>query len=472
MNFDESVKYLLSLGHETLAIKLGLENISLLLGTLGNPQNSYLKIQIAGTNGKGSTATMLDSISRKANIKTGLYTSPHLISITERIKINGEEISEEDFARIATQVKETSQKLVEEKKLETLPTFFEQVTAIALSAFKESFVDVAILETGLGGRLDATTAAQSEIVGITPIAFDHQEYLGNTLAEIAAEKAATIRPNTKAVIAPQEDDAMNVILERCKEVGVEPIVDGCTFNFEGISNDGKIIASFNIRNSKFKIGNKEQRTRDNRQKTKDKDLKESQHSALSAQHSILNLRGRHQLVNACTAICLAVSLNDFGFHISDDDVIEGLEVATHKGRLEKWNNVNPPILFDGAHNVAGAKALRDYLVEFVKEPVTLIFGAMREKEIEEIAALLFPLAKQIILTKPDNPRSASLHSLAKKFDSIKIEITENVEEALRLAKKLTPREGLICITGSLYLVGEAQKILTETQSQKLEIIQT
>lgn len=458
MNFDDSVKYLLSLGHETLTIKLGLANISTLLTALGNPQNSYLKIQIAGTNGKGSTAAMLDSISRKANIKTGLYTSPHLINITERIEINGEEVSKDDFARITIVVKETCEQLVSEKKLETLPTFFEQVTAIALLAFKESRVDVAILETGLGGRLDATTAAQSEIVGITPIAFDHQEYLGNILSEIAAEKAATIRPNTNAIIAPQEPEAMNVILARCNKVGVEPIINGCTFDVEGISDDGKIIATFKIQNSKFKIGNKGQ-------KTQGKGQKINPNSKIQNPKPIrLNLRGRHQLINACTAICLALSLNDFGFYVSDAAMIEGLETTTHKGRLERWDNVEPPILFDGAHNVAGAKALRDYLIEFVKEPAMLIFGAMREKEIDEIAAILFPLAKAVILTKPDSPRSASLESFAKKFDSIEIEITENVEEALRLAKKLTPREGLICVTGSLYLVGEAQKILMDTQS--------
>lgn len=463
MTFDEAVQYLLSLGHEMLAMKLGLANIERLLSALDNPQNSYLKIQIAGTNGKGSTAAMLDSIARKANIRTGLYTSPNLINITERIKINGQEISEEDFARLATIVKETSQKLVNEKKLETLPTFFEQVTAIALLAFKESGVDVAILETGLGGRLDATTAAQSEIIGITQIAIDHQEYLGNTIEEIAFEKAATIRPNTKAIIAPQETKAMNVILERCKDVRVTPII--IEERGQSLPSQPEILIESNSENYAININKDNLNTVTGQEGWRSPRSLKSLFSWLSSynQKSVrLNLLGRHQLVNASVAICLAETLNDFGYRISYSDIVVGLETVVHKGRLEMWNNIKPVILFDGAHNVAGAKALSDYLTEFISQPVTLIFGAMREKEIDEIASILFPLAQQIILTKPDNPRAASLEALARKFDITKIKITSNVEEALRMAKAISLPNGLICVTGSLYLIGEAQKVLKKT----------
>src|SRR4030081_1279044 len=194
MSFDEALSYLLSLGHETLTIKLGLRNTETLLAALGDPHKEFPSVQIAGTNGKGSTAVMLDSICRAAEIRTGLFTSPHLISITERIRIAGEQVSETDFARLTLQVKQTAEELVEQGRLETLPTFFEHVTAIALLAFREAKVDLAILETGLGGRLDSTTAAGAAIVAITPVAMDHQEYLGDNLAEIAAEKAAIIRP--------------------------------------------------------------------------------------------------------------------------------------------------------------------------------------------------------------------------------------------------------------------------------------
>src|SRR3954467_2029355 len=203
MIFDESLSYLLSLGHETLTIKLGLRNTEVLLAALGNPHHSFPAVQIAGTNGKGSTAIMLDSICRAAGIRAGLFTSPHLISITERIKIDGQEMSTDEFARLTTKVRDTALQLVEQNKLETLPTFFEHVTALALLAFREAEIDLAILETGLGGRLDSTTAARAKVVAITQVAMDHEEYLGKTIVEIAGEKAAIIRAGVIAVVGPQ-----------------------------------------------------------------------------------------------------------------------------------------------------------------------------------------------------------------------------------------------------------------------------
>src|SRR2546428_977171 len=227
MQFDEALRYLLSPGHETLAIELGLINTDLLLDSLGNPQASYPSVQIAGANGKGSTAVVLDSICRAANVKTGLFTSPHLVSITERIKIGGREISHADFARFATEVRDTAQRLLAENRIETLPTFFEHVTAIALLAFREASVGLAILETGLGGRLDSTTVAGAETIAITPIGMDHQEYLGETLADIAAEKAAIIRPGVVPIIAPQVQEALDVVLRQCESCGVIPQIDDC-----------------------------------------------------------------------------------------------------------------------------------------------------------------------------------------------------------------------------------------------------
>src|SRR5919112_213784 len=219
MHFDEAVRYLLSLGHETLTIKLGLRNTELLLAALDNPERAFRSVQIAGTNGKGSTAVMLDAICRASGIKCGLYTSPHLVSITERIKVSGLEITREDFAACATTVRDVSQ------QLEALPTFFEQVTAIALIAFRNAGIELAILETGLGGRLDSTTAANAGIVAITPIAMDHEEYLGHTLASIAAEKGAIIRPGVRAVIGKQQPEALEVLVRRCEETGVAPLFE-------------------------------------------------------------------------------------------------------------------------------------------------------------------------------------------------------------------------------------------------------
>ncbi|MER3632877.1 MAG: hypothetical protein C4325_12615 [Blastocatellia bacterium] len=200
MNFQESSNYLFSLGNEVETIKLGLRNMELLLHELGQPQLAFPKIQIAGTNGKGSVCTFLESILRSSGLRPGLYTSPHLTSVTERIQINGEQISDEDFARFTSRVRSTAERLLETGRLEKFPTFFEHLTAIALAAFREAEIDIAILETGLGGRLDATTAAEAEISVITAIGLDHQEYLGETIAEIASEKAAIIKDHTRAVI--------------------------------------------------------------------------------------------------------------------------------------------------------------------------------------------------------------------------------------------------------------------------------
>src|SRR6266576_4802760 len=222
MDFEQTISYLLSLGHETLPIKLGLENTETLLAALGDPQRQFPSVQIAGTNGKGSTAAFLDSICRACGIRVGLFTSPHLVSITERIQIDGQQISEDQFAHFTRTVKQTSEELVARGKLQTLPTFFEHITAIALLAFCERNVELAILETGLGGRLDSTTAAGAEIVAITPVAMDHQEYLGTTLREISGEKAAIIRPGTTAIVAPQEEAAFEVIMRRCESVEVVP----------------------------------------------------------------------------------------------------------------------------------------------------------------------------------------------------------------------------------------------------------
>src|SRR5215213_739692 len=188
MNFQEALNHLLSLGHETLAMKLGLRNTELLLNALDNPERAFPSVQIAGTNGKGSTAAMLDSVCRAAGIRTGLYTSPHLVSITERIKLGGAEISRKNFAACATRVRDVSEQLLHDKRIEALPTFFEQLTAIALDAFRNAGIDLAILETGLGGRLDSTTAANASIVAITQIALDHQEYLGNTIGAMPGKK--------------------------------------------------------------------------------------------------------------------------------------------------------------------------------------------------------------------------------------------------------------------------------------------
>jgi dihydrofolate synthase/folylpolyglutamate synthase len=426
MNFDQALTYLLSLGHETLTIKLGLRNTETLLAALGDPHKDFPAVQIAGTNGKGSTAVTLDSICRAAGIRTGLFTSPHLISITERIRIDGKKISEAHFAAFTTQVKTTAAELVTAARLETLPTFFEHVTAIALLAFREAKVDLAILETGLGGRLDSTTAAGADIVAITPVAMDHQEYLGNSLAEIAAEKAAIIRPGVTAIIAPQQKSAETVILQQCARVKVQPRSIG-------------------------------------------------RHLPEPYAEISIGLRGRHQIVNVSTAIAVAEALRERGFSISRESITRGVETVRHAGRLELWKG-RPGILFDGAHNPAAARALREYLDEFIEQPITMIFGAMRDKALAEMAAILFPAAQQLILSSLDNPRAATTEMLKATvpvaFDRVRLHSASSPSDALRIARLTTPPDGLICVTGSLYLVGAAQEILKKPSDRLADPLAT
>ncbi len=390
-------------------MKLGLENIRKLLAALGNPETNYLKVQVAGTNGKGSVCAFLDSICREAGIEVGVFTSPHLISITERVRINGVDISGEEFARIATLVRKTSESLVGQGDLETVPTYFEQVTAIALVAFAQAKVKLAILETGLGGRYDATTAANAEIAAITRIDVDHQEYLGETIKEIAEEKAAIIRPGSQVVVCDQSRIAMKVILNRCAEVVAKARV---TTEFLG------------------------------------------QGFGLPA----LGLLGMHQTENAEVAILLAYTLRGY-FNVSDDSITTGLENARHAGRLEYQGRY----LFDGAHNLGGATALREYLDESVSLPITMIFGAMKDKEVDQIAAILFPKPRNIILTRPDNSRAMSAVEIAAATDDLvesdKCFLTGSVADALAKANEIAGEDSIILITGSLYLVGEAKRIL-------------
>jgi dihydrofolate synthase / folylpolyglutamate synthase len=429
--FDEAVRYLLSLGHEILTLKLGLRTSELLLQALGDPHRSYPAVQIAGTNGKGSTAVVLNSICRAAGIKTGLFTSPHLSSVTERVRIHGKEISREAFAKLAVTVRRAAEDLVKTGQLPAPPTFFEQVTAIALLAFRQAAVDVAILETGLGGRLDSTTVARAETIGITPVALDHQDYLGETLEQIAGEKAAIIRSGVTAVIAPQTPVALEVILGHCAEVNVVPRFAATDVTGLSSSSDGRIKATFKT-------------------------------TADTYPNLWLGLRGRHQVINVALAIELAEALRERGFEISRDAIISGVEQARHPGRLELIKG-RPDILLDGAHNPAGAQALRTYLDEFVRQPLTLVFGAMRDKNLMQMADILFPRAQRLILTEPDSVRAAGVELLRECAASVAGERITMTEPAAQLAMKLalqeTGDEGLVCVTGSLYLVGEVRRDL-------------
>ena len=441
MNFKESVSYLYGLGHEILAMKLGLETIRLLAESCGNPHLEFNAVHIAGTNGKGSTAAFTDSILHAAGIRSGLYTSPHLDSITERIMIGGKGISPDDFARLATLVREKGEGLVSDGALQFLPTFFEQITMIAYLFFAEQRIDLAVLEVGMGGRLDATNICRPVVTAITPVGMDHQQYLGDTLAKIAAEKAGIIKRGVPVVIAPQEKGALDVILARARELDAPTIVAGD--NCQAALIDNPVI----IDRGKYRITCQNDRLK--------VDAK-------------LNLRGLHQTTNAVTAIAISQQLIEAGWEISSDAVNSGLRSVAWPGRLEIfWTSEDKaPILLDGAHNIDGARALRAFLDDhFHDTPVTLLFGAMADKDVETMCGVLFPAARIIITTKVSNPRAESSEKLSTLAANSQAEIfrTESVTEAISLGLKITPPTGILCISGSLYLVGEAKRFLDQSK---------
>ena len=429
MDYKESVSYLYSLGHEVLAAKFGLKNIRTLLERLGHPQRSYRTATVAGTNGKGSVAAMIEAIARAAGHRTALFTSPHLLRIEERIKVAGREISADSFAALATRVREAGEALVAEGKLLSPPTFFEQVTAIALTYFRDCHVDLAILEVGLGGRLDATNAVDAILSVITAIDFDHQDLLGNTITEIAGEKAAVIKPGARAVIGRQQyEAATEVLMNRCLDVNVLPVFANEPENVT-VADLGRITFDY---------------------------------AAAHANYSriMLRLRGRHQAQNATAAIEAAELLEEVGFSISREAIIKGLREVKWPGRLELIDD-KPFILFDGAHNPAGARTLRAYLDEFWPGKVTLVFGVMGDKDIDSMATELFSAAQTIVLTRLKDPRAADNARMGKAAlgTSSNVIFTETVRQAMSWARSVTQPDGVICVAGSLYLVGEVKQLI-------------
>jgi dihydrofolate synthase/folylpolyglutamate synthase len=435
MDYAESLSYLYGLGNEVLAAKFGLESVTALLEKLGHPDRSFPSIVVAGTNGKGSVAAMIESIARAAGIRAALFTSPHLIRIEERIRIAGRKISEGEFARLATSVRHAAESLVADQRLVAPPTFFEQVTALALSHFSESKAELAVLEVGLGGRLDATNAVEAVMSVITSIDYDHQNILGHSLREIAGEKAGVIKPGARAVIGRQRfEEASDVLMRRCLEASVLPVF---------VNEPTEITVN------------------DYGRMTFDYESARSNYSKI-----MVGLRGRHQADNAAAAVEAAELMAEIGLKIPREAIIKGLREVRWPGRLEFIDD-RPALLLDGAHNRGGARALRAYLDEFWRGPLTLVFGAMNDKDVEGMAAELFGAANTIILTRVKDARAASNARLGRPAlaASRNVIFTESVPQALSWARGITPPEGLICVAGSLYLVGEVKRIIEDEDSQ-------
>ncbi|HEY4363331.1 MAG TPA: folylpolyglutamate synthase/dihydrofolate synthase family protein [Bryobacteraceae bacterium] len=402
MTYPDSVRFLYALGNEIKTAKLGLERIQAVLAALGNPQDTYRTIHVAGTNGKGSTCAMIDAGLRASGLRTGLFTSPHLIEPTERIQIDGIPVSESQFQ----QAFEVVHRAAEPLHLDCHPTYFETVTAMAFWLFREAGVHTAVIETGLGGRLDSTNVVHPALTVITPIDFDHEAFLGHTIEAIAGEKAGILKPGAPAVFAKQRAEAEAVLEARARDLGI-PVSRAADYEIRDLTLT-------------------------------------SRGSAFNGIHC--PLAGEHQVDNAVTAV---LALQSLGI------LPQGIADATWPGRLEVVSP-NPDIILDGAHNPAGARALVRYLERFYAgRKIWMIYGAMRDKAIDEVAGILFPAATELIFTAPDSTRALRPEAMLE-FDE-RGHVTPNIGAAMDYFQHNTSADDVCMITGSLYLVGEARQ---------------
>ena len=445
-SYDTAVARMFALGHElahTPSHKFDLAHMRVLLAALENPERKFPSVLIAGTNGKGSTAATLASILSASGLRTGLYTSPHLIRINERIRINGEPIADDKFALIHDLVERTAERLVEDGELPWHPSFFEMLTAMAFEHFATCKVEMGVLEVGMGGRLDATNVVEPRVSVITDISLDHQKFLGNTLVEIAREKAGIIRAGGTVVTLPQMREANDVIGEAvlaqdARAVNAAqyvPPVSPASPNFLRFSNADSI-AQYPLQVMGKQI------------------LIETP------------LIGRHQLRNVALAIAAAEELAAQGFPISSESIERGIRETHWPGRFQiiRQSEGAQEFVLDVAHNPAGAWALRSALSAcYETRRLVFVFGAMRDKAIGEIAEILFPLAEHVIATAAENPRSATPEEIcgAASRANAEIELANTVPQAIEKARVhwASSENSVIVITGSIYVVGEAMRLL-------------
>ena len=419
--YDKALSYLYDL--QKYGIKFGLSSTSNLLARLGNPHKNLKAVHIAGTNGKGSTAAMLSAVLTRIGIQVGLYTSPHLVRFNERFRINDQDVDDRGIMDVFLRVKD----VVDEREP---PTFFEMTTAMALCLFAVRGVDWAILEVGMGGRLDATNVIQPQITIINNVGFDHQEFLGFTLGRIAREKAGIIKQGVPLITAVKQPVALAVIKERCSALAAPCYRVGQQIK---VRSRGK--HRFSYRGLKWRLDNLQ-----------------------------LPLAGRHQLLNAATALGALEVLEQLGrLHPSKDQVREGLSKTRWPGRLE-WFSDHPPVLLDGAHNNAGIVSLRKALQEeYTYKRLIIVLGIMADKDLWGMLHRLAPLADHIILTRPRYERAAepeSLREMAGEFAN-RTELVRSVRQALKRAMTMATSEDLVVVTGSLYFIGEVKEIKEE-----------
>lgn len=425
MNNKEAIIWLN--GFQQFGVKLGLERITKLCNNLDNPQNNYKIIHVGGTNGKGSVCCFLGSILSSGGYKTGIYTSPHLQRINERFVIDGKEISEKDFVYLIEKIKP----IVEEMKKEgEPPTYFEILTAMAFQYFNDKEVEFAVIEVGLGGRFDATNIVNPILTIITNVTLDHQDVLGENVGDIAYEKAGIIKEDIPLITGVQ-DDILRVIQTKAKENNSETTII-TEDNWKRLSNDN-YGQEFLIKGllKDYKINTK--------------------------------LLGRFQGKNIAIALNAIENLQLKGVYITEENIFEGLEKTTFTGRIEIIKE-NPTIIVDGAHNIEGFKVLTKTLKnDFNYNKLILVVGILSDKKIFEMLKVIIPISDIIITTKSKNKRACSPIKLKEIIVNLnfqkKVIIKDQVNEAIEYAKSLAQQDDLICITGSLFTVGEALEYL-------------
>ena len=441
MSYSAAVDGLFSLAGELHSApaqprrKFELDEMRILMEALGSPQLHFPSILVAGTNGKGSTSATLASILRIGGYRTGLYTSPHLARVNERVRIDGQDISDDDFAAYYFRVDDCARQLVAEGRLKGYPSFFEAMTALAFMAFAEQGVQIAVLEVGMGGRLDATNIVEPLLSVITDISLDHTEWLGSTITAIAKEKAGILRQNGVLVTLPQHPEANQAIGEAAEALNVRGVNAAEYVPARGDEGDAY---SLTVLGERIVV-----------------------ESPLS---------GAHQLRNVALAIAAAVELcNRHGYKLTAAQIADGIRATRWPGRLERFSKTSrADVLLDVAHNPAGAWALRSALSHLDPEPrkMTAVFGCLKDKAFDEMAQILFPLFETVVLTEVSSPRTASLTEMqaAAVATGTHVLTAASPKEALAQALKLTPLDGLVTVTGSVYLVGELRGLLMGADS--------
>ena len=460
-----------ALGHElahTPSNKFDLAHMRVLLAAMDHPEGKFPAVLIAGTNGKGSTAATLASILRASGLKTGLYTSPHLMRINERIRLNGEEISDDDFAGLHGEVDRVAERLVGRRELPWHPSFFEMMTAIAFAYFARERVEIAVLEVGMGGRLDATNVVEPLVSVIADISLDHQKFLGNTVSEIAREKVGIIRPGGVVVTLPQQPEANDVIGNTILDLGAR-----------GVSAV-QYVPPVSPGSGDYLVSSSGRASRDQAESAIAKEAAESAKRGGDSFQPLYRyplqvmgkevlvespLVGRHQLRNVALAVATAEELSRMSFsQITPESVEQGIRQTRWPGRFQVLpaHSGWPELVFDVAHNPAGAWALRSALSErYDNRPLIFVFAAMRDKAISEMTEILFPLADRVIATRPENPRSASPEEIqqAGSRTGARIEAIAEIGTALNRARVTAAPDAVVVVTGSIYLVGEAMRLL-------------